>query len=209
MASLAVARRQGCPAVAADAARDLNSPRVLLAAPTYSVPAPGPAAQHGRSDPTSSVRCASGIDGVRWRRHRRPTIYTCCRSARFTVLLTRAVTNPAPSSRPGSRRTWSASADRPRRRKRRQWVQEFAGADAPFTVLKIRRGDKGREVSLPDTSALAGRGPCSSTTSCPAHDGQAIASVRRVRITPVCIGVRCALCRRCYDAPLAAGPNGC
>jgi ribose-phosphate pyrophosphokinase len=92
-----------------------------------------------------------------------------------------------------------------------QWVQEVArGADAPFTVLqKIRRGDKDVEVSLPDTSALAGRQPVliDDIVSSARTMIQAIASVRRVGLPPpVCIGVHALFAADAYDALLAAGP---
>lgn len=91
-----------------------------------------------------------------------------------------------------------------------QWVAEVAGeAGAPFTVLqKIRRGDRGVEVSLPDVSAWSDHQPVlvDDIVSSARTLIKAVASVRRVGLPPpVCIGVHALFAPGAYQELLDSG----
>lgn len=211
MASLAQPDAKALPLLfAADAARDLGATRVLLAAPYLAYLRQDRRFNTGEAitSRTFAALVSTVFDGVvtvdphLHRYHSLGEIYR---------VPTRAV-----QSAPVIAAWVAANVERPvligPDAESEQWVQEVArGADAPFTVLqKIRRGDKDVEVSLPDTSALAGRQPVliDDIVSSARTMIQAIASVRRVGLPPpVCIGVHALFAADAYDALLAAGPQ--
>ena len=211
MASLAQPDAKALPLLfAADAARDLGATRVLLAAPYLAYLRQDRRFNTGEAitSRTFAALVSTVFDGVvtvdphLHRYHSLGEIYR---------MPTRAV-----QSAPVIAAWVAANVERPvvigPDAESEQWVQEVArGADAPFTVLqKIRRGDKDVEVSLPDTSALAGRQPVliDDIVSSARTMIQAIASVRRVGLPPpVCIGVHALFAADAYDALLAAGPQ--
>lgn len=211
MASLAQPDAKALPLLfAVDAARDLGATRVLLAAPYLAYLRQDRRFNTGEAitSRTFAALVSTVFDGVvtvdphLHRYHSLGEIYR---------VPTRAV-----QSAPVIAAWVAANVERPvligPDAESEQWVQEVArGADAPFTVLqKIRRGDKDVEVSLPDTSALAGRQPVliDDIVSSARTMIQAIASVRRVGLPPpVCIGVHALFAADAYDALLAAGPQ--
>lgn len=211
VASLAQPDAKALPLLfAADAARDLGATRVLLAAPYLAYLRQDRRFNTGEAitSRTFAALISTVFDGVvtvdphLHRYHSLGEIYR---------VPTRAV-----QSAPVIAAWVAANVDRPvligPDAESEQWVKEVArGADAPFTVLqKIRRGDKDVEVSLPDTSALAGRQPVliDDIVSSARTMIQAIASVRRVGLPPpVCIGVHALFAADAYDALLAAGPQ--
>ncbi|HRP75991.1 MAG TPA: ribose-phosphate pyrophosphokinase [Rhodocyclaceae bacterium] len=211
VASLAQPDAKALPLLfAADAARDLGATRVLLAAPYMAYLRQDRRFNTGEAitSRTFAALVSTVFDGVVTvdpHLHRYHSLGEIYRAP------TRAVQSAPVIA------TWvAANVDRPvligPDAESEQWVQEVArGADAPFTVLqKIRRGDKDVEVSLPDTSALAGRQPVliDDIVSSARTMIQAIASVRRVGLPPpVCIGVHALFAADAYDALLAAGPQ--
>ena len=195
---------------AADAARDLGATRVLLAAPYLAYLRQDRRFNAGEAitSRTFAALVSSVFDAVvtvdphLHRYHSLGEIYR---------VPTRAV-----QAAPAIAAWIAANVDRPvligPDAESEQWVREVArGADAPFIVLqKIRRGDKDVEVSLPGTSALAGRQPVliDDIVSSARTMIQAVANVRRVGLPPpVCIGVHALFCADAYDALLAAGPQ--
>ncbi len=211
VASLAQPDAKALPLLfAADAARDLGATRVLLAAPYLAYLRQDRRFNKGEAitSRTFAALVSTVFDAVvtvdphLHRYHSLGEIYR---------VPTRVV-----QSAPAIAAWVAANVDRPvligPDAESEQWVREVARwADAPFTVLqKIRRGDKDVEVSLPDTSALAGRQPVliDDIVSSARTMIQAIANVRRVGLPPpVCIGVHALFCANAYDALLAAGPQ--
>jgi len=211
VASLAQPDAKALPLLfAADAARDLGATRVLLAAPYLAYLRQDRRFNAGEAitSRTFAALVSSVFDAVvtvdphLHRYHSLGEIYR---------VPTRAV-----QAAPAIAAWIAANVDRPvligPDAESEQWVREVArGADAPFIVLqKIRRGDKDVEVSLPGTSALAGRQPVliDDIVSSARTMIQAVANVRRVGLPPpVCIGVHALFCADAYDALLAAGPQ--
>ncbi len=211
VASLAQPDAKALPLLfAADAARDLGATRVLLAAPYLAYLRQDRRFNAGEAitSRTFAALVSTVFDAVATvdphlhRYHSLGEIYR---------VPTRVV-----QSAPAIAAWIAANVDRPvligPDAESEQWVREVArGADAPFIVLqKIRRGDKDVEVSLPGTSALAGRQPVliDDIVSSARTMIQAVANVRRVGLPPpVCIGVHALFCADAYDALLAAGPQ--